>query len=219
MSEIAARIAAAAGDASALLVIAIELAQENAQLAQLREQDAERKRKQADRTYKSRNGVSRDVTLPDVTECDSTRPPLPSPSLLPPTPPNNSSPPSPPSSAEPAIVATSARISPPRADVELVVEHYRRLHPKRRPGGRDRTLIARHLATYSPAELCEALDGNATDEWACRTGKHELTWVLRDNGQIDTYRAKAEPPAVAAVQDGWMSAELERETRPRVARL
>lgn len=99
------------------------------------------------------------------------------------------------------------------------MEHYRRLHPKRRPGGRDRTLIARHLATYSPAELCEALDGNATDEWACRTGKHELTWVLRDNGQIDTYRAKAEPPAVAAVQDGWMSAELERETRPRVARL
>lgn len=99
------------------------------------------------------------------------------------------------------------------------MEHYRRLHPKRRPGGRDRTLIARHLATYSPAELCEALDGNATDEWACRTGKHELMWVLRDNGQIDTYRAKAEPPAVAAVQDGWMSAELERETRPRVARL
>lgn len=68
--------------------------------------------------------------------------------------------------------------------------HYVRCFPKRRPGGKDRSLIARHLATYTPAELCEAIDGNAADEWALRTGKHELSWVLRDNGQIDTYRAK-----------------------------
>jgi hypothetical protein len=89
--------------------------------------------------------------------------------------------------------------------VELVVAHYRQLHPKRRPGGRDRTLIARHLATYSPAELCEALEGNATDEWAQRTGKHELSWVLRDNGQIDTYRAKAEQPVVKLDGKGWFA--------------
>jgi hypothetical protein len=96
----------------------------------------------------------------------------------------------------------TSRTSPSRADVETVVAHYVRRHPKRRPGGKDRKLIERHLATYSPAELCEAIDGNADDEWAQRTGKHELTWVLRDNGQIDTYRAKADTPAVA-IKDGW----------------
>jgi hypothetical protein len=90
--------------------------------------------------------------------------------------------------------------------VETVVAHYLALHPKRRPGEKDRKLIARHLGTYSPNELCEALDGNATDEWAKDKGKHELTWVLRDNGQIDTYRAKAEKAAPAMkIVDGWFA--------------
>ncbi len=82
--------------------------------------------------------------------------------------------------------------------------HYVRRHPKRRPGGRDRKLIERQLATYSPAELCEAIDGNADDDWAQRTGKHELGWTLRDNGQIDTYRAKADVAPVK-IENGWFA--------------
>ena len=82
--------------------------------------------------------------------------------------------------------------------------HYTQRHPKRRPGEKDRKLIARQLGTYSVAELCEAIDGNADDEWAQRTGKHELTWVFRDNGQIDTYRQKATVGAVQIV-DGWFA--------------
>jgi hypothetical protein len=89
--------------------------------------------------------------------------------------------------------------------VELVVAHYRLRHPHRRPGEKDRKLIARQLGTYTVAELCAAIDGNADDEWAQRTGKHELTWVLRDNGQIDTYRAKAETPIVALDGNGWFA--------------
>jgi hypothetical protein len=93
-----------------------------------------------------------------------------------------------------------------RSDVDRVLAHYCACHPKRRPGEKDRSLVARSLKTYTPEELCEAIDGNAADDWAQKTGKHELAYALRDNGQIDTYRAKAEKVGAAAkVVDGWFA--------------
>jgi hypothetical protein len=89
-------------------------------------------------------------------------------------------------------------------DIDRVVSYYVSRHPKRRPGEKDRKLIARHLTTYTADELCEAIDGNADDEWAQKTGKHELGWVLRDNGQIDTYRDKAQK-GVPKIVDGWFA--------------
>ena len=98
---------------------------------------------------------------------------------------------------------TDKRLAP-RADIDRVVSHYVSRHPKRRPGEKDRKLIARHLGTYTAEELCEAIDGNADDDWARGIGKHELTWVLRDNGQIDTYRERAQKAAPKIV-DGWFA--------------
>jgi hypothetical protein len=87
--------------------------------------------------------------------------------------------------------ATVAHIPRPASpDVETVVAHYLRLHPRRRPSDKDRKLIARRLMEYTPPELCEALDGNATDPWCIGIAKHELEYVLRDNGQVDTFRGK-----------------------------
>jgi hypothetical protein len=82
MSDVAARIAAASGDAGALLALAIELAQENARLAghavaleQARTEweaaEAARKSGQAERTRRHRNAVQRDVTLQPVTGSDA----------------------------------------------------------------------------------------------------------------------------------------------------
>jgi hypothetical protein len=99
---------------------------------------------------------------------------------------------------------TDMRAKNSRADVDRVVQHYVSRHPKRRPGEKDRKLIARHLGTYTAAELCEAIDGNADDEWATRTGKHELSWTLRDNGQIDNYREKG-TKALPEIRDGWFA--------------
>jgi hypothetical protein len=102
MADMAARIAAAAGDAAALLSIAIELAQEVAALEQLRAADADRKAGQRERSRRHRSGnvTERDVTSPYVTERDGVLPPPPQVSLLSPTPPNNPSfPPSPSSSS------------------------------------------------------------------------------------------------------------------------
>lgn len=93
------------------------------------------------------------------------------------------------------------------ADVEAVVEHYKARHPLRRPGEKERNLIARHLGTYTVAELRDAIDGNADSEWEQRVGKHELTYILRDNSMIDNYRAKAQatPQGVTLDGQGWFA--------------
>lgn len=103
MTDMAARIAAAAGDAAALLALAIELAQENARLAgeaailgERRKRDADRKRHRP-QTSEEIHGTP--LTSGDVAG-DSVEPPPPSVSLLSPTPPNNpSTPPTPTSSS------------------------------------------------------------------------------------------------------------------------
>jgi hypothetical protein len=208
-TAVASRIAAASGDAGALLALAIELAQENARLAghaaALEEAETERKAKQNARVRKHRNVTSRDETLQSVTERCVTgeaedSPPAPMVSLI-----NPSFPPPPPLPAERTIVRTP-RAGPHSPGVEAVVSHYVGRFPKRRPGDRERRLIAKHLGTYTAEELCEAIDGNADDDWAKDKGKHELTWTLRDNGQIDTYRAKAERTEVKLDGNGWFAA-------------
>ena len=93
--------------------------------------------------------------------------------------------------------------------------HYRAVHPSRRPGDKDRKAVRRALGTYTAAELCEAIDGNASDKWHIEHKLHGLAFVLRDNEKIDTFRARrSSTPAAALVVDGWMSDELERATRP-----
>lgn len=89
MTDVASRIASSAGDPAALLALAIELAQENArlngQVAALEQHEADRKAAQAERQRRHRHVVSRDVTLPSVTERDVTSeppsPPAPFPSF------------------------------------------------------------------------------------------------------------------------------------------
>jgi hypothetical protein len=80
----------------------------------------------------------------------------------------------------------------PPSDVQVVLDHYVAVHPKRRPGEKERKTVERALRSYSPAELCEAIDGNAQDDWHRGIGKHELTYVLRDNSKIDDMRARLE---------------------------
>lgn len=45
---------------------------------------------------------------------------------------------------------------------------------------------------YSVADLKRAIDGNADDSWHSERKKHELPYVLRNNGLIDGFIAKAE---------------------------
>lgn len=75
-------------------------------------------------------------------------------------------------------------------DVTVVLNHYCTRHPKRRPGAKDAALIGKALGGgYSVADLTDAIDGNAGDEWHASKGKHELSYVLRDAGHIDSARA------------------------------
>lgn len=104
------------------------------------------------------------------------------------------------------------------AEEHVVLAHYLATHPRRRIGPKDRKAVAKALTFgYSPLELCEAIDGNATDEWHREKRKHELPYVLRDTGKIDDFRARVEtngtePPLVD--EFGCLTAYGERVTRP-----
>lgn len=97
--------------------------------------------------------------------------------------------------APPPAVRRSAKASKAKAadepGVQIVLGHYTTVHPRRRPGPKDAKAVAKALETYTPAELCQAIDGNARDTWHAEHHKHELPYVLRDNGLIDSFREKA----------------------------
>ena len=98
-----------------------------------------------------------------------------------------------------------------------MLEHYLTLHPRRRPSEKDKALIERRLATYSPDELCEALSGNANDDWHRQRSLHALEYVLRDNGKIDGFREKAVEPPLWDYERECLTDYGERVTRPAVA--
>lgn len=94
------------------------------------------------------------------------------------------------------------RLPEPSPDVLAVRTHYKAVHPSRRPGPKDDKAIEKALGFgYTAAELCEAIDGNAADEWYAKKRKHDLPYVLRDSGIIDNFRAT--PRVVTVVSDGW----------------
>jgi hypothetical protein len=107
------------------------------------------------------------------------------------------------------------------ADEERVLAHYRAVHPRRRPGETDLRAVRRQLkAKYSVEDLCLAIDGNAQDDWHKERGKHELNYLLRNNGLTDNFIAIAtpEPDAWTDIVDprtGWLTPLGERVTRPR----
>lgn len=102
-------------------------------------------------------------------------------------------------------------------DVEAILAHYRAVHPRKRPDEKARKAIVRALSRgYTPEEIREAIDGNAGDDWAKRTGNQGLPYLLRDNATTDKYRAlgSAETPALFDYATGELTAYGERVTRP-----
>lgn len=93
----------------------------------------------------------------------------------------------------------SKAAEPPDERITAVLDHYRRKHPRRRPGNRkDIAAIVRALKVYTVDEVCAAIDGNAADAWHTEHAKNELTYVLRDTGKIDQFIALSKSPALPA---------------------
>ena len=77
-----------------------------------------------------------------------------------------------------------------------VFDHFLQLHPKRKMSEQKaRRIIGARLKTFTPAELCTALDANASDPWHADRKKHELSYTLRDDEMVSGWLAKAEPRA------------------------
>ena len=73
-----------------------------------------------------------------------------------------------------------------------MLTHFLATFPRRRRSAKGVAAIEKALGLgYSAAELCEAIDGNAADGWHIDRKKHELEYVLRDAGKIDTFRELA----------------------------
>jgi hypothetical protein len=100
--------------------------------------------------------------------------------------------------------------------VREVLEHFSAAHPRRRVGAKDAAVVAKALGLgYSAVDLCTAIDGNAADDWHRANHKHELSYVLREAGKIDTFIAKGAPITEPIVDEwGVLTAYGERITRP-----
>lgn len=86
---------------------------------------------------------------------------------------------------------TTPSVRTPTEDEKRVMSHYLTVHPLRKASPKAYKAAGRALASgYSPDELCAAIDGNAADAWHKKHGKHELTYVLRDEEKIDGFKAK-----------------------------
>lgn len=116
--------------------------------------------------------------------------------------------------------STSTTSSTSNSDADAVAAHYLERHPRRRLGDADRKALRKALAVgYTSAELCAAIDGNASDKWHRDKKKHEMAYVLRDTGTIDNFREKAAQSALPLVDEhGVLTEHGDRETSPDVRR-
>ncbi len=98
-------------------------------------------------------------------------------------------------------------------DEGVVLGHYRKVHPKRLRGAvpeKTLRLLRKALKDYSPADLCQAIDGNAGDQF-CRDGNHMgLDLILRDADHIDRYMAKGSAPETVEMTDEFGVMRLHR---------
>jgi 5-methylcytosine-specific restriction endonuclease McrA len=95
----------------------------------------------------------------------------------------------------------------------VVLDHYRKVHPKRLRGDvpeKTQRLLRKALKHYTTADLCQAIDGNAGDQF-CRDGNHMgLDLILRDADHIDRYMAKGAEPETVEMTDEWGAMRLHR---------
>lgn len=78
----------------------------------------------------------------------------------------------------------SRGLVPTQAESE-VFAHYALRHPRAGPPDDDRIKkVRKGLASFSVDEMKLAIDGNLEDAWCVQHGKHEITWIFRNNDNI-----------------------------------
>jgi uncharacterized protein YdaU (DUF1376 family) len=99
-----------------------------------------------------------------------------------------------------SLSSTPKSKSPRDADVRQVLDRYKEIHPRRTvTGPRPRVIVERALKSGRTAdELIEAIEGNAADPWHKSITKHELSYILRDDEQIDKAIALKHAPGTTS---------------------
>jgi len=94
-----------------------------------------------------------------------------------------------------------------RPGVEQVLEHYCLRYPKRRGQAQNPDvldLVSARLATHSPEDLCQAIDGNrdGDDGWWRKKGHTELDRIMESDKAVDKFIALAESAKEAELPTG-----------------
>ena len=88
--------------------------------------------------------------------------------------------------------------TPQRGAVDAVLSHYGSLHPRARPGAKERKLISARLKEgYEVADLIRAIDGNHASAFHCgendgRKTYHALSLIFRDSSHVQEFIELAE---------------------------
>lgn len=81
----------------------------------------------------------------------------------------------------------------PTADIDQVIEGYRKHVPQGGRGKNQRVFIADRLREgYTPAQLIEAIDGNFVSEFHVTRSYHKLGLIFRNADQVDMFRKLCE---------------------------
>lgn len=111
----------------------------------------------------------------------------------------------------------SGAVAPASADEQRVLDHFTSCHPRRKTGPKDLALVRKRLQDgFSAEQLCQAISGNAQDEWHRQRHKHELSYVLREAGKISEFADRWQSLVTAAMsgKDYWDNPELQRLSSP-----
>lgn len=88
-----------------------------------------------------------------------------------------------------ALSITSAR--------DIVLEHYLKLHPRAKPGAKEKRLIHNRLSDgFTAANLCAAIDGCHKSTFHVENGHLQLALIMRDASHVERFMLLADKPGM-----------------------
>ncbi|MCP5117478.1 MAG: hypothetical protein GY953_42185, partial [bacterium] len=92
----------------------------------------------------------------------------------------------------------TCRVQAKTPEIDVVVGHYQKHHPRSHPGRKERDLIRMRLADgFSASDLCTAIDGNHRSPYHCGENDkgrkyHGLELVMRNASKVEGFILDAE---------------------------
>lgn len=91
-------------------------------------------------------------------------------------------------------------------DAQRVWDFYKALHPRAQVDEKLAKRINARLQSYTPDDLCHAIQGCHEDSWHASVGKTDLEYILRDNNKVTLFLSKYDATNAPLVgEDGQLT--------------